>query len=359
MKRYICAWFVVLFLPTVALAECPTQETVILYLNGIDTTEKSAIASQDRIKKEVSKIPGVLKDCIKYDYLYNTNEPGDLDLVEAAIQKLNEQGISMSEFWGRWFRLIPAITGDWFLTLVSDYYFKTNESVDLGRFILGDQVDEHLVKIRGYLAQGKRVILVSHSQGNLYANEEWNKLTEAEKSQVDIVAAATPANYVAKNNDLYTTLTEDWIATLFPRALAANTSNAEPCSDDWTCHGFKESYMKGGNSRERIVEEIAALLPVPETCRVEGIVKDLDFRTIISEAKVKLWTWDNNALIWKLVTETKSDSSGHYCLTDIADGDYLLNAYNKNEYSLGGRAVWIRSNQMEPIIINFPIPVLM
>jgi hypothetical protein len=211
-------------------------------------------------------------------------------------------------------------------------------------------VDEHLVRIREYLAQGKRVILVSHSQGNLYANEEWDQLTEEEKSQVDIVAVATPANYVAKNNDLYTTLTEDWIATLFPHALAANASNQEDCGDDWTCHGFKESYMKGGNSRERIVEEIVALLPTKESehCRIEGTVRSWD-GTIISGGQVLLI----NYVLGNPPIETTSDATGHYCI-NVADGDYYIGAYQDGTLLGCNIDVLLQSEFSEQLIIDFP-----
>lgn len=351
MKRYICAWFVVvaLLLPVTALAQCLTQETVVLYLNGIDTTRGSAIASQTLIDKEVSKVPGVLTECVTYHYLYNTNEPLFGDLVQAGIQKADEQGVNVSEFWRWFFRLNPFVSG--FSDLLIDFYTNTHTSIDLGLFVLGDQVDEHLVKIREYLQQGKKVILVSHSQGNLYANEEWSRLTEAEKSQVDIVAVATPSDYVAKNDNLHTTLTEDWIASLFPRALAANVSNDEECPDDWTCHGFKESYMRGINSQERIVNEIVSLLPtVPEqACRIQGLITDWDYRTIISGARVIL---QDNAS-GNGVLETASDATGHYCI-NIADGFYWLEAFTNNA-SLGGRSALLRTGLAEPVIIDFPI----
>ena len=66
MKRYVCALFVAvaLLLPISALAQCPVQETEVLYLNGVDTTEKSARESKRRLEEEVSKIPSVLTECV-------------------------------------------------------------------------------------------------------------------------------------------------------------------------------------------------------------------------------------------------------------------------------------------------------
>lgn len=357
MKRCVYAWLIALLFPATTLAQCPVQKTVILYLNGVDTIEKSAKASMKLIEEKVSKIPGVLTDCIKFDYIYNTNEVLFTDFIEAGMQKAAEQGLNTSDFWRWFFRSSPFTSG--FADLLVDFYSNTNTSIDLGLFVLGDQAEEHLAKIREYLAQGKRVILVSHSQGNLYANEEWNQLTEGEKSQTHIVAVATPADQVADDGS-YTTLEEDRVAHfLFPRALAANVSNEENCGDDWTCHGFKESYMRGKNSRERIVEEIVALLPVhePEQCRIEGVIMDWYYENVISGARVALL---NNRPPYNMIAEFSSNATGHYCVPkNVADGYYWLEAYLPNDEWLGGRNVGLRSGQVIPIVIDFPIAVPM
>lgn len=356
MNRYVCAWLIVLFLPITALAQCPTQETVVLYLNGVDTTEKSAQASRDLIKDEVLKVSEVLKNCLTFDYVYNTNEPLFLDFLEAGIQKAEEQEWSTTDFW-RWFFRIPPITSG-FADLLVDFYSNVNASVDLGRFVLGDQVEEHLAKIQEHLKQNRRVILVCHSQGCLYANEEWDRLTEEEKSQVDVIAVATPTDHVADNGP-YITLEEDGIASLlFPLALPANASNDEECPDYWTCHSFKEFYMRGKNSLTRGVNEIVALLPVAEeNCRIEGIVKDWDYETIVSGARVALW---KEFAPHDIAVEVISNSTGNYCIPEnVADGRYWLETHSPNGEWLGGRGVWLWSGQTSPLVIDFPIAVLM
>lgn len=351
--RYVCVWLIVLLLPTIALAQCPVQETVILYLNGADTKERNAIKSKKRIEEEVSKIPGVLTECVKYDHVYNTNEPLFLDFLEAFFQKAQEQGWDVPDFWRMFFRLNPATSA--FADLLADYYSNTNSLIDLGLFVLGDQVNEHLKEYRKHLPN-KQIIIVAHSQGVSYVNDEWNLLTNSEKSQVNVIAVATPTDHIASNGP-YTTLVEDKVAEFFfPRALAANVANDESCPDDWTCHGFKESYMRGTNSRSRIVDQIVSLLPVvQENCRIEGTVYDWYYDGIISGARVVLW---RNVAPYDIVLETTSNDSGHYCIANADNGFYFVEAY-KNSESLGGRDVWLRSTQTTPIVIDFPIAYLM
>jgi hypothetical protein len=346
----VTIWLALMLLPVTVLAQCPmgVQETVVLYLNGVDTTKGSAKDSMKKLNKEVSKVPGVLTDCIKYDYVYNTNEPLFLDFLEAGLQKANEQGLNATDFWRWFFRISPLTSG--FADLLVDFYAHTSTSIDLGRFVLGDQVDEHLAKYREYLSQGKRIIIASHSQGSLYANEEWERLTAGEKSQVNVIAVATPTNHIAKNGP-YTTLMDDRIARfLFPLALPANASNTEPCADDWTCHGFKESYMRGENSREKIVEEIVSFLPImQEDCRIEGIVKNWDL-VIVNGGDVRLL----DSVTGNIIKATSSNSTGRYCITNVSDGFYFIEA-SKNDELLGGRDIWLRSTQTAPLAIDFPI----
>lgn len=346
--RYVCGWLVILLLPAIALAQCPTQETVILYLNGADTTRESSIKSKERIEDEVLKEPSVIKDCVTFDRVYNTNEPLFLDFMEAFFQKAREQGWDVPDFWRMFFRLNPITSA--FADLLADYYSSTNSLLDLGLFVLGDQVEEHLEEYRKHLPN-KQIIIVAHSQGVSYVNDEWNLLTDAEKSQVNVIAVATPTDHIAGNGP-YTTLAEDKVAELFfPRALAANIANDEECPDNWTCHGFKESYMRGDNSRTRIVEQIVALLPTAQpSCRIEGAIYNgdlsLDYPGGVSGASITLWNyWSGDP-----VFQTVSDSSGRYCIGNVADDDYAIDVnyddqlFGINEAHLPGAT--------EPLIID-------
>jgi uncharacterized surface anchored protein len=354
--RSIVAWLamLVLFVPVVASAACPVQETAVLYINGIDTTEENAERSMKTIKSEVSNAPGVNPDCVVYDYAYNTNEPLFADFLEAGLQKVDEQKISTSDFWSFFLRHASPTLALLFDATIADYYDDSNVLVDLGEFVLGDQKAEHLAKYREHLVLGRKVILVGHSQGNLYANEEWDELLPSEQGRVRIVAVATPADHVG-NSGSYTTLEEDGIAKwLFPLALPANAQNEEPCDDAWICHGFKESYMRGNNSRGRIVSEIVALLPVAITGgTLEGNVRDGSFTHPLSGAVVQIL----DRITEKVLLETTTDASGHYRFADVAPGAYALVAFlNGNEVGYSG---YVSITKGKTTTVNLPKPVPM
>lgn len=332
-----------------SMAACPTQETAILYLNGVDTLRDSADASRRLLEQEVrAKVADHLKDCLFFDYVYNTNEPLFLDFMEAGMQKAEELGLSTSQFWRLYFRAVRLGTAAWFGPLLDNLYAKLAR--DSATFVLGDQVAEHMAKYRQHLALNRRVIIVPHSQGSLYANEEWRVLSSLEQGRVRIVAVATPADKV-QDGGPYTTLHEDSLARfLFPFALQANAANTEPCEDRYLCHGFKESYMNGTDSRTRIVDGILALLPVPV---VGGAIEGL----VLSEGvplvgwNVSLYAGTTQAPIATAVTDTR----GFYRLSGVAAGAYWIRAYIQGD-SYGFQRVTVIAGQT--VIVNFPPPVL-
>ena len=354
--RSMVAWLamLVLFIPATASAACPVQETAVLYVNGIDTTEEGAKKSKELIKEEVSNAPGVNPDCVIYDYAYNTNEPLFADFLEAALQKVDEQGISTSDFWHFFLHQVSPLSALIFEETLFDYYDDSNALIDLGQFVLGDQKAEHLAKYREHLAFGRRVILVGHSQGSLYANEEWDELIPSEQGSVHIIAVATPADHVGSDGP-YTTLEEDWIAkAIFPFALPVNAQNEEPCESAWICHGFKESYMSGSNSKTRIVSQIVALLSQSVAGgTLEGTVRNGFSDLPLADAVVQLL----DQITGSVILETTTDASGHYRFPDVAPGAYSFVAYfNGNEV---GYFDYVKITKGDTTTVNLPIPVLM
>lgn len=117
------------------------------------------------------------------------------------------------------------------------------------------------------LALGHKVIVVAHSQGNLYANQAFSVVTALGGSTLfHIVGVATPATSVAGSGP-YFTLHGD-IITLVPGSLPANITNdsPSPCQGalfSVACHAFDDSYMdvqKGDHTRPAIVEAVLAFI---------------------------------------------------------------------------------------------------
>lgn len=355
--RNITVWpaLVMVLVAFSAHAQCPVQKTSIFYVNGVDNTIMDTEDSIDKLKTELFSDSTVNPDCVSIHIAYNQSNLLLFDLIEAAEQKTQELNVDISVFWEVFFRLTPIVSGSWMSLLLDDLYLDS----DPIRYVVDAQLQEHLALYREALSQGRKVILVSHSQGNFYANEAWNAMTPDERSETSIVSVATPSNTVSDDGP-YTTVEEDGIASLFVLALPANASNDEECPDGWYCHGFREWYLSGNHSRNRIVDDIVALLPTEDDpdpidpCALKGTVSDVFFHPV-SNGKVVL---SDDSEPYAVKGEYMADTEGNYCVPRgaIADGRYLAEAYAGDTLiesafvTLHFSWTWFQS---------FPTPVLM
>jgi len=91
------------------------------------------------------------------------------------------------------------------------------------------------------------VLLVAHSQGNLFGNKMYALLTDEEKQKFQMVSVATPANSVTANYSLdapYTTVNGDLIM--------AAIKNSFPSNADGFGHTFVDSYLNSATLATRL-----------------------------------------------------------------------------------------------------------
>jgi len=135
-------------------------------------------------------------------------------------------------------------------------------------------------QFKGYkylLGEGKRVLIVSHSQGNFYANAVYTLLAAQYGANIGNVQVATPASYVASGGP-YTTVPEDGVMALIPGKLAASdpvswqpysllpySTQVSPTFVElgyaaWLNasrgHNFVQWYLAGSYTRDRIMGHI-------------------------------------------------------------------------------------------------------
>lgn len=246
-----------------AYAVCPVEKTTVFYINGIGVSEPDAEKSRVRLEQALLSNPAVTTNCVTIKLAYSYSTQLMVDLLEAGIQKAQETGRTITGFVRSFLRLDDARWIDEILAVAAD-------ASSLATYVIEGQVAEHLAKYQVEGQTSGRLILVGHSQGNLYSNEEWDRLSLESKPRVHLVAVATPAVSVADGGP-YVTLEQDlWASGIFILfgAPLPNVSNTEgfclgdTALDRWYCHGFKESYLHGTNSRTKIVnDDIVALLP--------------------------------------------------------------------------------------------------
>lgn len=186
-----------------ALAACPQPATTVFFVNGLDNSISEASASLTALAQ---RLGGQLQgDCLNFALAYNdTSTPLTFD---------------------------------------------------------ADAVDANVRLYRAELALRNKVILVAHSNGNVYADEAYGRLTPAERTSVGVVAVATLLGSVPGNGP-YVTLDEDTFVAGFPGHLPSNTTNTgDFCPDVIGCHAFVEFYMNGTASGPKIVQAVSDTIP--------------------------------------------------------------------------------------------------
>jgi hypothetical protein len=241
MKKILLAFLFLITLPvTSAEIKCikPTLSAVIYFGNGIKTDFRSAKSSLTELKVEL----GFVYNSHNLDYKTAYNETGGMtaDLLEATAQSGTQNNRNIM----RWLNGKNSAP-EWFLKWFEKY--STDKSIQIAqagvnhaKFYLNDILD------------GKKVIVVSHSQGNFYANEAKellaSQLRNGKMSSFALFGVAVPANSIGGNSGPYLTNHRDFIQKV-PFSLPANWKlhySDRKVADDVgaiKAHSFNATYL--------------------------------------------------------------------------------------------------------------------
>lgn len=237
-----------------AFCQVPTG-TVVVFGNGIMSTQKDAERSRNRIEAQLraTLTPDEFSK-LEFDLAYNQSYGLLSDVYESLKQKLLSDNVIVS-FW-RWLgnrEEVPVPFREVLTDLATRFDFST-------RVGTGD-LDNHLLLYRASLLAGKKVLVVAHSQGNFFANAAYELLhsgTDAVTSRsFGIVSVANPASFVGGDGP-YTTLLEDVViqaialatpvGALGPLAPNATKRGSSVATSDWSGHNFLLEYMAAGSN---------------------------------------------------------------------------------------------------------------
>jgi len=222
------------------------------------------------------------------DVLYNTNQGILLELLEVWMQKEHEFQVS---FWGMLWGLTEP--SPWFRDIFKKSFLDSGE----GNAISKEDLNRQLSKTKSILESDFLPVIVSHSQGNLFANSLYRLLENPQKQAVAISAVASPAS-VVEGGGPYVTLRSDGVIVQLAKAfspppLPPNLENSAP-TPGFFDHNFISHYLKGAPAGEMVtkntVDQMEALAkrkdldtksqPEPECIRWferSGAAKEKDF----------------------------------------------------------------------------------
>ncbi|MDP3697659.1 MAG: hypothetical protein Q8R55_06665 [Candidatus Taylorbacteria bacterium] len=250
-------------------------KTVVFFGNGMETPERKADDDKKQLQEAIGKDvqdgklilpPGVQLDSVCYDIAYNTDLPGRyfLDFLDAFVQQ--STSFATSGLWRILFGL-EKLPG--YLQVVLN---NTEIVVDKFSYLVDTdlkiQVDRYLDEINN---QHRKVIVVSHSQGNFYSNQAYRNIFGFETTdKFEIVSVANPDSFVAGDKPWFTLYGD--IILVVPGRLDANTDpDKTPCRTDTVlvvndssvqCHDFTDSYLVGKYSRANILGQIINAIPI-------------------------------------------------------------------------------------------------
>ncbi len=234
----------------------------VLHANGIGTSIDGAWDNFTKLSDTINT--GLFLQNTSYDLTYNHTNGVIADLLQAATQA-GLQFSSQVMLWMTGATGIPSWLQDILTKAMQGFYP-----------VVANELQDHVDKYRDALLQGNKVLIVSHSQGNLYANEAYEMLLRQNpelpvRQSVGIYGVATPANNVAGNTGPYLTNNRDFISAT-PGALPANlmlkyaSGEAVPTFGLGAftliqAHSFTDTYLSPEyNTRQSVVDGIQTRL---------------------------------------------------------------------------------------------------
>jgi hypothetical protein len=184
---------------------------------------------------------------------YNTNEP----VLEQLLQVIDHK---MGHHYDKLFLYLSggSMAPDWFYGAVREVSKRFNRERLLHDVDLKTQVQEYQSRI----SKQDAVLVVAHSQGNLYLDEAFSHLEQSKAPGLfGSVSVATPAEVAPRGKtaagEWYVTLSSDSLIRAIPAAMPANVTNKPAGLFD---HFFVDHYLNGDASGPMILEEATCVL---------------------------------------------------------------------------------------------------
>ncbi|HEX2253770.1 MAG TPA: hypothetical protein VHQ65_10935 [Thermoanaerobaculia bacterium] len=247
-----------------AAQSCTAATSSVYFANGVWNDFTSAQRSLQELQVHLgSRMPAETE----YALAYNPTDGYVADVWEAVRQDVRH---GVSQFFRMLHGLLP-MSAD-----VRDELVALTARLDEGAVLSSSVLQNHLNLYRGAMLEGKKVVVVAHSQGNYFANAAYHGLSANEQGSLGIVAVASPVIAVAGGGP-WVTLVNDLVVTpLRATPFTANTVNGLPDLADLSGHQFVASYLKAGSSSEaKILAGVVALdgrLVQPNADATAGVI---------------------------------------------------------------------------------------
>ncbi len=203
------------------------------------------ILTQEQISTLLTRLTG-------YAITVGTAGPRTLAwiLSKVPIDRVRQAGEGLTQFLNSlpgWYQQAQTAANNWMTAQVRKFADLTLLDAETRAI-----VDAHVTTVRGQIASGRKPLIVSHSQGNLFANPVAQKVRAAAgASSVGVVHVATPA---LLRSGPWVTIDSDLVIAPF-----FSTNQAPPPNVTMTPllagtnHGFGNAYLRQGEQARTAV----------------------------------------------------------------------------------------------------------
>ncbi|MDR1728677.1 MAG: SUMF1/EgtB/PvdO family nonheme iron enzyme [Acidobacteriota bacterium] len=274
-------------------------KTVVLFGNGVETTPREALVYTMMLKDKVAE---------KYKAL---GAPEAVDAMEFCVAAASTSGAVLY----KWSEGDPALTA-------ADF---TRYDKDL-RANIATHANEWYDK---WLSEGKRVVVVAHSNGNYIANEAYrivqDELQNPNIGNLHILAVGTPddhvggrpaSDYITLYGDRSTAVAGSRPPNFTESAPASCPEDAEPGDE---CHDFPNAYLRGDLTGPAIIDAIVGYVETGEPGIEPPYVAPPDTTApTVPELLTATASADYVYLAWARAEDEESGVAGYEVLRDGA-----------------------------------------
>ncbi len=239
MKRLL-----LILIAAFAFAEAKPCMTDIYFGNGVWNTRSQAIESRDTLRNFLLNQAATRLDAQKegvefqFKYAYNPSHGRIEDLIETFWQLKESGQIGVGYFTFITTQLNGGPMSPSYLPrLIFMISHHTQDVSTMLTLYRNESFSKH-----------HNVLLVAHSQGNLFGNKMYALLSDEQKARFRMVSVGTPADHVMRpgQKEPYTTLKGDLVIKQIPGAL--------PGREEGWGHTFVGAYLK--HAPEKIARDI-------------------------------------------------------------------------------------------------------
>lgn len=240
-----------------------TNTTKIYFVNGVWNTYKQAEGTRKLLSRAYKQNLEIQYLGQRFEFMlaYNYHAGKIRDVIEVIGQKMNE--LSDPEVNKRtadqYFRLyMTARVFNDIVPFAARPLTTTIEEYLAGRITDTVNASVHIQRYESDLLEGYRLLLIAHSQGNLFADQAILALLDRFSGNIGMIGVASPSA-VIYNNSLYYTAHDDRVIDalrVVHNVLPSNVDNDPGLFNDprdFSNHQFEPSYFTSGlDSRGKI-----------------------------------------------------------------------------------------------------------